>query len=115
MFCSRCQSENPADAKYCENCGQVLLKVLPSAKDSGQCPSCGEKNSSKDNFCQKCGAALNKLTSAKKRRAAEPHSAKAMPREERYHLARQLALQRVDTPSEAESGASFIYIGEKIT
>ncbi len=49
MKCLHCSIENPADAKFCQNCGQ-LLEV--------KCPNCGTLNAVPANFCKNCGANL---------------------------------------------------------
>jgi class 3 adenylate cyclase len=49
MKCSRCQAENDAGARFCEDCG-VRLETA--------CPSCGTPVTPGKKFCRSCGAAL---------------------------------------------------------
>ena len=49
MRCSNCGSDNPADRKFCGECGaQFRLR----------CPKCGKENVPPFRFCGDCGAAL---------------------------------------------------------
>ena len=48
MRCSRCGSENPAGAKFCDGCAAPLPL---------QCPSCGASNRATAKFCVECAAA----------------------------------------------------------
>jgi hypothetical protein len=49
MQCPPCQHENPADQKFCGECGSRLASV---------CPSCGASNPPPQKFCGECGARL---------------------------------------------------------
>ncbi len=49
MKCPRCQAENDAGARFCEDCGARL--------EAG-CPSCGTPVTPGKKFCRSCGAAL---------------------------------------------------------
>jgi len=49
MLCPSCNTDNPADAAFCEQCGSKL-EVL--------CPGCGAPVSPGARFCRKCGAAI---------------------------------------------------------
>jgi class 3 adenylate cyclase/tetratricopeptide (TPR) repeat protein len=49
MKCSRCQAENDAGARFCEDCGARL---------EAACPSCGTPVTPGKKFCRSCGAAL---------------------------------------------------------
>ena len=49
MKCPRCQVENDAGARFCEDCG-VRLEAT--------CPSCGTPVTPGKKFCRSCGAAL---------------------------------------------------------
>ncbi len=55
MKCSRCQHENPEEARYCNACGLSLDLT---------CPSCGHGNAPGSLFCSRCGHALNGSGSA---------------------------------------------------
>jgi len=49
MKCPRCQAENAAGARFCEDCGARL---------EAACPSCGTSVTPGKKFCRSCGAAL---------------------------------------------------------
>jgi class 3 adenylate cyclase len=49
MTCPRCQAENDAGARFCEDCGARL---------EATCPSCGIPVTPGKKFCRSCGAAL---------------------------------------------------------
>jgi hypothetical protein len=49
MKCPRCQAENDAGARSCEDCGARL---------EAACPSCGTLVTPGKKFCGSCGAAL---------------------------------------------------------
>jgi class 3 adenylate cyclase len=51
MKCSKCQTENPQENKFCRKCGKQLLL---------SCPQCGAKVLAHDSFCGKCGQDLAK-------------------------------------------------------
>jgi ribosomal protein L40E len=50
MQCPRCQCENPQTAKFCEECGTVLLRL---------CPRCNHEVSPGARFCSECGHHLD--------------------------------------------------------
>jgi membrane protease subunit (stomatin/prohibitin family) len=51
IACAKCQSQIPAGAKFCPNCGaQVVVQ--------GQCPNCHAQNAPGAKFCSNCGAKL---------------------------------------------------------
>jgi class 3 adenylate cyclase/tetratricopeptide (TPR) repeat protein len=52
MQCSCCKSENDAEAKFCDQCGERL---------DYRCPRCGETNRSNARFCRNCGGPLGAL------------------------------------------------------
>jgi len=57
MNCPRCQHENPADVKFCGECGARLESV---------CASCSAANPPGNKFCGQCGASLTQgVTSTK--------------------------------------------------
>jgi len=47
--CPKCQFENPADARFCNQCGDKLEMV---------CPACEKTNPLGSRFCNGCGQAL---------------------------------------------------------
>jgi len=49
MQCPRCQHDNPADQKFCGECGARLAST---------CPSCGASSPPGQKFCGECGTAL---------------------------------------------------------
>ena len=49
MTCPRCQTENDAGARFCEDCGARL---------EAACPSCGTPVTPGKKFCRSCGGAL---------------------------------------------------------
>jgi hypothetical protein len=49
MKCPKCQSENPEDAKFCNNCANKLEFI---------CPECGKANPPGSKFCNECAHAL---------------------------------------------------------
>jgi class 3 adenylate cyclase/tetratricopeptide (TPR) repeat protein len=53
MICPRCQSENPPNAAFCDECGARLETA---------CPNCGESNRRTAKFCRNCGQSINHPT-----------------------------------------------------
>ncbi len=49
MRCSNCGSENPADKKFCGDCGAPL---------ANRCPNCSSENPAGKRFCGECGSPL---------------------------------------------------------
>lgn len=49
MDCSTCGAANPAQAKFCHNCGAKLLSL---------CPNCGAEQPASAKFCNNCGHKL---------------------------------------------------------
>jgi class 3 adenylate cyclase/tetratricopeptide (TPR) repeat protein len=62
MKCPRCQAENDAGARFCEDCGARL---------EAACPSCGTPVTPGKKFCRSCGAALTIVAAG---RFASPES-----------------------------------------
>ena len=50
MQCSKCDFDNPAEAKFCGGCGDKLELL---------CPQCGFKNPLNHKFCNECGQKLS--------------------------------------------------------
>jgi len=65
MKCPACQHDNPAGAKFCEQCATALSSAPP-------CPNCGWQVQSTANFCPQCGNAL-KAASDDSRFASPTH------------------------------------------
>jgi class 3 adenylate cyclase len=64
MRCSKCGSENPDGAKFCDGCAAPLPL---------QCPSCGALNRASAKFCIECAAALGPVpVAARPSDAAQP-------------------------------------------
>jgi len=55
MRCASCGFENPAGAKFCEECGAKQVRV---------CPACGQEAAASAKFCSECGAPLGAPVSA---------------------------------------------------
>ena len=53
MKCHQCQFENPAGAKFCNECGSNLELA---------CPQCSNVNPPGSKFCNECGHNLAKLS-----------------------------------------------------
>jgi membrane protease subunit (stomatin/prohibitin family) len=53
IICLRCDSKNPAENKFCGQCGQALYPLPPI-----NCPRCMAVISSKMKFCGRCGSSL---------------------------------------------------------
>lgn len=49
VTCPNCRHENPADARFCSQCGVSLITT---------CPVCSHPTSSGDRFCSNCGSPL---------------------------------------------------------
>src|SRR5438552_4991372 len=50
MQCSRCRHSNRDDAKFCDQCGALLL---------APCPKCHRPNPPEAKFCSQCGAPID--------------------------------------------------------
>jgi class 3 adenylate cyclase/tetratricopeptide (TPR) repeat protein len=53
MKCPKCEHENTAEARFCENCGASLLQ--------GCCANCGAPVSQRAKFCSECGHPLKSV------------------------------------------------------
>jgi class 3 adenylate cyclase len=80
--CPRCQMDNRADARFCEECG---------ARMEQSCPACGNPVGTGKKFCGHCGAALTQKTTD---RTAAPES--YTPK----HLAEKILTTRADLAGE---------------
>ncbi len=84
MKCPRCQTENRADARFCEDCG---------ARMEASCPSCGHPVGPGKKFCGNCGASLTEQAAARPvGRAPESYTPK--------HLAEKIRTARADLAGE---------------
>lgn len=68
MKCPNCSSENAADSKFCENCGQLLASA---------CPNCGKPVTPGAKFCRNCGYTLAEAPAAGERLATLQQAAPA--------------------------------------
>src|SRR4029453_8651697 len=80
--CPRCQMDNRADARFCEECG---------ARMEQSCPACGNLISAGKKFCGHCGAALTQKAAD---RSAAPGA--YTPK----HLAEKILTTRADLAGE---------------
>jgi len=55
MRCAGCNSENPAGAKFCVECGAALKSV---------CPQCGSESPPGSKFCAECGTPIQAVSKA---------------------------------------------------
>ena len=49
MTCPHCQRANPVDARFCTDCGQLLVLL---------CLACQTPNTPDSRFCKACGTSL---------------------------------------------------------
>src|SRR5579864_2606730 len=73
MRCPKCQSENAARAKFCNDCGTRLEQL---------CPSCRAANPLGGKFCSECGQLLG-ASQAGSQEASPIVTRPTTPREER--------------------------------
>ncbi len=52
IICPNCKAQNLSTAKFCNECGAVLVQKGPI------CPTCGAENASNAKFCNNCGQSL---------------------------------------------------------
>jgi class 3 adenylate cyclase/tetratricopeptide (TPR) repeat protein len=67
MKCPRCQQDNPANLKFCGECGARLALL---------CAACGAANAPTQKFCGECGAALTQGAPAVKFASVEDYTPK---------------------------------------
>jgi class 3 adenylate cyclase/tetratricopeptide (TPR) repeat protein len=65
MKCPKCSTDNPDQAKFCNECGGKLEVV---------CPQCGTSNSPGSKFCNECGRDLRKPKEVRPIDYGEPQS-----------------------------------------
>ena len=53
LICSDCSHKNPADAGFCQKCGQPLMR---------NCAACGTANTNDAIFCKHCGTILDEVS-----------------------------------------------------
>ena len=89
-FCPQCGIDNPATARYCDQCGAALIPVTAAATAPTSpglaavplpataaviCPQCGASAIPGEAFCDNCGAPLSAPLSAQ----ANPPAAPTLP------------------------------------
>jgi len=73
LICERCGGDNPADARFCIDCGATLISATtgPTTRLAGiTCPSCGTSNPEQARFCVLCGRSFSAPRPAPARPAA---------------------------------------------
>src|ERR1044071_8880128 len=63
MNCPRCQSDNPPNAAFCDQCGARLETA---------CPNCGESNRHGAQFCRNCGHTITETVTTAARALGVP-------------------------------------------
>jgi rRNA maturation endonuclease Nob1 len=63
IICVKCGGKNPAENKFCGECGQALYPPPPI-----QCPRCMALMPPNMKFCGKCGSLLKKMERVRKKR-----------------------------------------------
>ena len=61
LICERCHGDNPADARFCIDCGAALVNATtgPTTRLTGiNCPACQTYNPEDARFCVVCGRSL---------------------------------------------------------
>ena len=59
MTCSTCGADNPAEARYCRECGIPLGLGEPEPGESAFCPSCRSENPHDAQYCIRCGTDMS--------------------------------------------------------
>jgi len=73
VVCSKCSTPNPADAKFCRNCGNKLQN------NTVKCGKCGSEVPSDSKFCPECGQQLKGDKKCSKCGKESPINAKFCP------------------------------------
>lgn len=50
LVCPDCNQQNPVNAKFCNECGEKLVRI---------CSGCKQVSSNDSNFCNECGSSLD--------------------------------------------------------
>lgn len=94
-FCPQCGVDNPPAARYCDQCGAMLIPVAAPAATPAQpapaalvtsspvCPQCGTPATLGEAFCDNCGAPLSAPSRPVAPVPASPSSA-GVPRQPSY-------------------------------
>ncbi|NWG20466.1 MAG: FHA domain-containing protein [Chloroflexi bacterium] len=91
-FCPQCGIDNPAGARYCDQCGAMLIPVPPQpaapvappaapapAIGPTVCPQCGQAAIPGEAFCDNCGAPLSAPSRPAAPVTTPPYSAPVAP------------------------------------
>lgn len=77
LRCPRCSDENPADARFCIDCGTTLISATtgPTTRlATVACPGCRTNNPEQAHFCVLCGRSLSSRPSPQPQPALRPAS-----------------------------------------
>jgi membrane protease subunit (stomatin/prohibitin family) len=74
VLCPHCGFQNPANTKFCGNCGKPL-QVQPGVT----CPKCGTVNAAGAKFCSNCGTQLQATVKCPKCGTESPQGTKFCP------------------------------------
>ena len=85
MKCANCQTDNPAAARFCLNCGVPLLS---------RCPNCQAELPAGARFCMHCGQPVRSVTAADDARLTRLAAAAPGPLAEKVKAAADLAGER---------------------
>lgn len=58
MNCKKCGEILSENAKFCNNCGEAVVKNASTAAKRIKCPSCGAFVDSNHDYCQRCNAPI---------------------------------------------------------
>jgi ribosomal protein L40E len=93
--CERCGSDNPAEARFCIECGASLVQASTGAttKLAGKvCPTCYAVSPENARFCVGCGQGLNPVGQP----ASQPRPP-ARPQRQRTYAPPRQSYPRIDT------------------
>jgi class 3 adenylate cyclase len=88
MRCPNCQTENPANAKFCLNCGHALTQ---------RCSNCGTELPAGARFCMACGHPVDVTTEADSERHSRLAAATPAPLAEKMRAAHLAGERKVVT------------------
>ena len=72
MTCAACGCENPDSAKFCGECGQLLIT-------SRACSACGASNPPRQRFCNECGGSLFEVEQSNRTTGTPTHGHAGAP------------------------------------